>query len=469
MEDKAKKSKLRSEKAARKKAVKDQLERLEKGEALADAPIVAPEKKSKRSTDKSKKKTTSSAVEPAANSNGKKGHPDDELDTAGDGAKPRRRKRQDPYKTSCNRKKKKKYSDDSDSGNESDDESEESGESVEVIEDELSSDDENDELPDHGDKELDNDSGEEMVVDDVPNEDGWIIDSRRKIPGFRGFPSLFKGQRFYHHLVKKRFVAKEIVYKRNESGAIGEPHYLCESTDSNKYSYFPTESLNSNDTVWSFMRDRWNKLAIGRVFRDDEDFTKMFYVTDCRYFPDRRLKCFHAVLYDGDEEKAKAMKDVADDDCVWDIDYVHQRIDAYDAEARPPATHATTSAPSESMIRSSVTQTSRSARSEPKSGPSKRIFTESKKASDRQLQLVDKAFTTDGKNKKLYLVAEVKYIEEYDQVCCCCVSNKTGNIDDMKLLAVDAKEKGVYGKNCVFDCTYVSRRVAHYDDEVRHR
>ena len=22
---------------------------------------------------------------------------------------------------------------------------------------------------------------------------------------------------------------------------------------------------------------------------------------------------------------------------------------------------------------------------------------------------------------------------------------------------------------CVFDCTYVSRRVAHYDDEVRHR
>ena len=41
--------------------------------------------------------------------------------------------------------------------------------------------------------------------------------------------------------------------------------------------------------------------------------------------------------------------------------------------------------------------------------------------------------------------------------------------DDMKLLAVDAKEKGVYGKNCVFDCTYVSRRVAHYDDEVRHR
>jgi hypothetical protein len=118
LEDKAKKSKLRSEKAARKKAVKDQLERLEKGEALADAPIVAPEKKSKRSTDKSKKKTTSSAVEPAANSNGKKGHPDDELDTAGDGSKPRRRKRQDPYKTSCNRKKKKKYSDDSDSGNE---------------------------------------------------------------------------------------------------------------------------------------------------------------------------------------------------------------------------------------------------------------------------------------------------------------------------------------------------------------
>ena len=49
------------------------------------------------------------------------------------------------------------------------------------------------------------------------------------------------------------------------------------------------------------------------------------------------------------------------------------------------------------------------------------------------------------------------------------MSNKTGNIDDMKLLAVDAKEKGVYGKNCVFDCTYVSRRVAHYDDEVRHR
>ncbi len=57
------------------------------------------------------------------------------------------------------------------------------------------------------------------------------------------------------------------------------------------------------------------------------------------------------------------------------------------------------------------------------------------------MQLVGKALTTDGKNKKLYLVAEVKYIEEYDQVCCCCVSNKTGNIDDMKLLAVDAKEK----------------------------
>ena len=40
---------------------------------------------------------------------------------------------------------------------------------------------------------------------------------------------------------------------------------------------------------------------------------------------------------------------------------------------------------------------------------------------------------------------------------------------NVKNKAVDAKEKGVYGKNCVFDCTYVSRRVADYDDEVRHR
>ena len=116
------------------------------------------------------------------------------------------------------------------------------------------------------------------------------------------------------------------------------------------------------------------------------------------------------------------MKDDEDENYVWDVEYVHGRIDAYDAEARPPATHVSTSAPSESEIRRSETQMSSSAPSEPKSSPSKHVVSNvNYKASDQQLGLVGKAFTTDGRWQKLFFVAEVKYLEDYDEICCCCV------------------------------------------------
>ena len=132
-------------------------------------------------------------------------------------------------------------------------------------------------------------------------------------------PSTFRGKRFYHNVLKKRFSVKDFVYKRDENGAIGETHAQCESSDSSTFCYIPTTSVLALDNVWYFQRSRWNQLVVGRVFRDDEDLTKIFYVTDYRYFADRKQKCFHAVPYDSDEAKAKAMKDDEDDRYVWDV------------------------------------------------------------------------------------------------------------------------------------------------------
>ena len=122
-----------------------------------------------------------------------------------------------------------------------------------------------------------------------------------------------------------------------------------------------------------------------------------------------------------------------------------------------------TSAPRESDICPSVAQMSSNAPSEPISSTSKHVDSNvNKRASDRQLELVGKAFMTDGKSKKLYFVAEVKYLEDYEEVCCCCVPAKPGDVDGMKTLVEKAKKKGVYGSSCALDCEYVQRRVVVY-------
>ena len=82
--DKSKKAKIRSEKSAKKKAVKDKLDKLEKGESPTDIPPVTPDKKSKRSSVRSKKDAAKAGGSSAVNSDVNEGLVDVEVDATGD-------------------------------------------------------------------------------------------------------------------------------------------------------------------------------------------------------------------------------------------------------------------------------------------------------------------------------------------------------------------------------------------------
>ena len=78
---------------------------------------------------------------------------------------------------------------------------------------------------------------------------------------------------------------------------------------------------------------------LNRVFQDDEDDSKFFYVAEVKYFADFDQVCCFCVPYTGNLDAAKALAECAkaaneyDDENIYDCVYVRGRIKAYEMTA----------------------------------------------------------------------------------------------------------------------------------------
>mmetsp|Transcript_3053 Transcript_3053/g.3225 ORF Transcript_3053/g.3225 Transcript_3053/m.3225 type:complete len:217 (+) Transcript_3053:101-751(+) len=80
----------------------------------------------------------------------------------------------------------------------------------------------------------------------------------------------------------------------------------------------------------------------------------------------------------------------------------------------------------------------------------------------QQILLLNKIFSDDENPNDIYFVAEVKYYDEYQQVCCFCIPYK-GDIEAAKVSAEDFIQSNAYNEDLIFDCTYVKKQVDEYD------
>jgi hypothetical protein len=83
----------------------------------------------------------------------------------------------------------------------------------------------------------------------------------------------------------------------------------------------------------------------------------------------------------------------------------------------------------------------------------------SHQASAEQLELLNRTFTDDEDQAKVYYVAEVRYFPDFNQVCCFCVPYDDKNPKAAKDLASKANYQNIYDDDHIFDCDYVTRRV----------
>jgi hypothetical protein len=75
----------------------------------------------------------------------------------------------------------------------------------------------------------------------------------------------------------------------------------------------------------------------------------------------------------------------------------------------------------------------------------------------RQLELADKIFSDDVDKNLQYYVCEVKYYEQYDQVCCLCVPYH-GDVVKAKMSSVIYHNANDIDKY-VFDCNFVRNNI----------
>ena len=196
--------------------------------------------------------------------------------------------------------------------------------------------------------------------------------------------------------------------------------------NSTAYSYLSCKSVLRIDTVWEGEGKRWNELAVGKLFTDDADATKTYYVNEYIHHLDIKKRVFIAVPYDGDVAKAKAIAVDENDDYIWDAQYVLERTDVYDAETRPSDS---TSSLGHSDIRPNAVQGTKKSRhttnskstTTPQAVSNVSTTTQAVSnvvgnATEEELQLLGKLFALEGKRGSTYLVVEVS-TKWYAAVC----------------------------------------------------
>ena len=242
------------------------------------------------------------------------------------------------------------------------------------------------------------------------------------------------------------------MYKTTTNGEKSEHYFRCEAFQSSLSYYIPCRALLATGaSTWEFNTKAWDELMLGKIFRDDEDSTKLFYVAEYKYFTDFRKFCFYCVPFMNAQSLENIAKDVDeyDDDFVHAVDYVHLRVQLYEMETNPLQTS--------SSNRNAISSMALKATDKAVSGSSKRMISVHKHPTKLQSDLAGRTFTTEGKKGKSYYVVEVKYLKEYKQVCCCCVPYTRG--DDVEIAVEEARKANNYSDKSIFDCDYVRTRV----------
>lgn len=194
----------------------------------------------------------------------------------------------------------------------------------------------------------------------------------------------------------------------------------------------------------------------GKIFTDDEDDTKSYYVADVKYFKGYRQMCCLCVPFKDNlndakvlaEEAKRKQEDDHDEGLIFDCDFVHLRVDTYEGGSCSDFTAEKPTCESRVITTKSTTAANKR--------KSKEIPTAN------QFNLLNKFFTNVEKKKRItYFVADVKFMEDFGGVCCCCVVHN-GDVKTTKQLAEQARRTNTYEDDYVFDCGYVKRRVDVY-------
>ena len=136
------------------------------------------------------------------------------------------------------------------------------------------------------------------------------------------------------------------------------------------------------------------------------------------------------------------------EDSIFHCGYVHMRVDTYEGGSCSDYTAEKQTCESRVITTKSTTAANKR--------KSKEIPTAN------QFNLLNKFFTNVEKKKRIiYFVADVKFMEDFGEVCCCCVVHN-GDVKTTKQLAEQARRTNTYEDDYVFDCGYVKRRVDVY-------
>ena len=448
LEDRRRKTNIRREKANAKKAMRAKLDALEEEGQLTGVPSTAPPKYRKRNSTRSRERNKDEKSDLR------------EMEYADEAVPGVRKKKDNPCASHRNRRKRKL----------SDEEEESEEDVVEDEESEVLSEEDYVEKARHEDDESegkdDKDSNiedETLSSDDTPNDEGWYTERQTHIPGFSRPSSMYRKADFFYHKEGRRYTCIDIVYKK-DAGKKYEHYFQCVPFYSNDSIYFSCKTLLEKDAcIWEFNQKLYDELIRGKVFADDEDSTALYYVADIKFYSDYGKVCCYCFPFDGDFEKARSIAAASvkngtyEEENIWVREYVHARVDAYDTRFNLPVSSQTSvkDLPVSRGTSTSNPKTDKSTCKRATSGVTK-------EASKAQLKLLHKLFAVEGRggrSGKSYFVAEVKYMPEYDQVCCCCVHVQDGDLNNAMNLAAVARGRGSYKDNCVFDCDYVRIRV----------
>lgn len=100
---------------------------------------------------------------------------------------------------------------------------------------------------------------------------------------------------------------------------------------------------------------------------------------------------------------------------------------------------------------------------QPSSSSDKSKTSKRRDASIGQMSLKQKVFCDDEDPKLQYFVADVKWCDLYNDICCYCLAYNS-NLDELIALKDELLTRQDYDEDLIFDLNYVRRQVAEYND-----